>query len=249
LEFSVNHNDNPCLVYPAEPQIRTALGIFQALFLEQWRPYRFKKTLRDRGERIRFGGLLRLVREEYKAQGARNDIRRKRGEKLEGFKVWLTESGGPPYTTAVDWIKDYEIHQGLRNVKPKQPTVELAEAEPAPTLSDAIRDVRKDLQRLRRPPTSYDFVSSSGAMIAPAPAAEPETESDTTEETTLCTAKFRYSQEERAELRHLTRLLSPELGTDNESDTILVGFRKLALLLGVAELTFDNAEEEPTCAN
>jgi hypothetical protein len=247
----VNHNDNPCLVYPAEPQIRTALGIFQALFLEQWRPYAFKKTLRDRGERIKFGGLLRLVREEYKAQGVRNDIRRKRGEKLEGYKIWLTEAGGPPYTTAVEWIKEYEIYQGLRNVKPKEPTVELAETEPLPNLSDFIKDARKDLQKFRRAPTSYDFVPSSGAKpasIAPAVAPESDTENPT-EETTLCTAKFRYRKEERAELSHLTQLLSPELGTDNESDTILIGLRKLALLLGVAELTFDNAEEEPTCAN
>src|SRR5260370_29376066 len=124
------------------------LELSQAYALEGWRGLAFQDELRERTSSDEYGPIFRQIRDMMKAQGARNDLRKKKGTSDKGFRRWLAEYK-IPHTRIYQWIKKDEIRNGDRNPpKPKTPALApntsyrsvrrsaAAEPEPEPEVKD-----------------------------------------------------------------------------------------------------------------
>ncbi len=177
------------------------LELLQAYALEGWRRLAFQDELRERTSSHEYGAIFRQIRDMMKAQGARNDLRKKKGTSDKGFRRWLAEYK-IPHTRIYQWIKKDEIRTGDRNPpKPKTPALALT--------------------------TSYGSVRSS-APDQPEP--EPEVKDGQGTEAASdkpVTKKLFYSQADADELDRLEHELRLHLGTDNASDTVLAALKNL----------------------
>ena len=185
----------------AAPELfnQAGLELLQAYGLEFWTRYLFDGERVERAASKRGGPLFRLIRDKMKDQGARNDLKKKKGGRDTGFRAWLAEHK-IPHTRIYQWIKEDEIRTGDRNPpKPKKPALALT--------------------------TSYASVRSS-APEAPDPKPEDNDGGEPTG-TNPVTKRFFYSQVEADEFERLEQELRPHLGTDNAADTVLAALRNL----------------------
>ena len=186
---------------PPEPFNQPGLELLQAYGLDFWRRYLFAGEQVERVCSERGGPIFRQIRDAMKAQGARNDLKKKKGARDTGFRAWLAEHK-IPHTRIYQWIKADEIRTGDRNPpKPKTPTLALT--------------------------TSYDSVrSSTPDQPDPVPEVDDGQGLEAASDKPV-TKKFFYSQADAGELDRLEHELRLHLGTDNASDTVLAALRKL----------------------
>jgi hypothetical protein len=185
---------------PKEELNQPGLEVLQDSAIAGYRWFESHGEALERKASVIYGPMFRQIRDAMKDQGARNDLKKKKGARDTGFRACLAAQR-IPHTTIYGWIKEDEIRTGDRNPpKPKQPKLALT--------------------------TSYGSVLSP----APGPQEpEPESAERSADSASSkpVTKKFFFSQLEAGEFDRLEYELRPHLKTGNPSDTVLAALRNV----------------------
>jgi hypothetical protein len=199
-ESSPNSSAASVQTAPNEQINHAGLEVLQGFAVAGYRWFESHGESLERKASVLYGPMFRQIRDAMKDQGARNDIKKKKGARDTGFRAWLA-AHNVPHTTIYGWIKEDEIRTGDCNPpKPKQPKL---------ALTTSYGSVRSPAPGPQEPKPESAERSADSASSKPV------------------TKKFFFSQLEADEFDRLEHELRPHLNTGNPSDTVLAALRNV----------------------